>query len=124
MEDELGTVTIAPQVLLTIAKLTTLSIRGVVSMSYSLTGNVTRLLHRRSVGRGIKMRIEDDVVYLDLYINVEPNVNLLELGRQIQHETARAINDMLGMHVGEVNIHIEDVVSQPAEDELEKEAEE
>jgi hypothetical protein len=28
------------------------------------------------------------------------------------------------MHVGEVNIHIEDVVSQPAEDELEKEAEE
>jgi hypothetical protein len=26
--------------------------------------------------------------------------------------------------VGEVNIHIDDVVSQPAEDELEKEAEE
>ena len=124
MDDELGTVTIAPQVLLTIARLTTLSIRGVASMSHSLTGNVTRLLRRRSVGRGIKMRIEDDVVYLDLYINVEPNVNLLELGRQIQHEPARAINDMLGMHVGEVNIHIDDVVSQPTEDEIEKEAEE
>jgi uncharacterized alkaline shock family protein YloU len=124
MDDKLGTVTIAPQVLLTIARLTTLSVRGVASMSHSLTGNVTRLLRRRSVGRGIKMRIEDDVVYLDLYINVQPNVNLLELGRQIQYETARAINDMLGMHVGEVNIHIDDVVSQPAEDELEKEAEE
>jgi uncharacterized alkaline shock family protein YloU len=68
------------------------------------------------------MRVEDDVVYLDLYINVEPDVNLLELGREIQQETARAISDMLGMHVGEVNIHIDDVVRRPAESQLEEAA--
>jgi uncharacterized alkaline shock family protein YloU len=123
MDEKLGTVTIAPQVLLTIARLTTLSIPGVASMSHSLAGNVGRLLRRRTLGQGIRMQVEDDVVFLDLYINVEPDVNLLELGRQIQHETARAINDMLGMHVGEVNIHIEDVVSQPEKDEPLEEAE-
>jgi uncharacterized alkaline shock family protein YloU len=113
MEEKLGTVTIAPQVLLTIARLTTLSIPGVASMSHSLAENVGRIFRRRTLGQGIKMRVEDDVVYLDLYINVEPDVNLLELGRQIQQETARAISDMLGMHVGEVNIHIDDVVPPP-----------
>jgi uncharacterized alkaline shock family protein YloU len=123
MDEKLGTVTIAPQVLLTIARLTTLSIPGVASMSQSFAGNVNRLLRRRSLGQGIRMQVEDDVVFLDLYINVEPDVNLLELGRQIQHETARAINDMLGMHVGEVNIHIEDVVSRPEKDEPLEEAE-
>jgi uncharacterized alkaline shock family protein YloU len=123
MDEKLGTVTIAPQVLLTIARLTTLSIPGVASMSHSLTGNVSRLLRRRSLGQGIRMQVEDDVVFLDLYINVEPDVNLLELGREIQHETARAINDMLGMHVGEVNIHIEDVVSRPEQEEPLEEAE-
>lgn len=123
MDEKLGTVTIAPQVLLTIARLTTLSIPGVASMSRSLAGNVSRLLRRRSLGQGIRMQLEDDVVFLDLYINVEPDVNLLELGRQIQHETARAINDMLGMHVGEVNIHIDDVVSRPEKDEPLEEAE-
>jgi uncharacterized alkaline shock family protein YloU len=123
MDEKLGTVTIAPQVLLTIARLTTLSIPGVASMSHSFTGNVSRLLRRRSLGQGIRMQVEGDVVFLDLYINVEPDINLLELGRQIQHQTARAINDMLGMHVGEVNIHIDDVVSRPEKDEPLEEAE-
>lgn len=122
MEEKLGTVTIAPQVLLTIARLTTLSIPGVASMSHSLAGNVGRIFRRRTLGHGIKMRVEDDVVYLDLYINVEPDVNLLELGRQIQQETARAISDMLGMHVGEVNVHIDDVVPQPPQNQPEEAA--
>jgi len=117
MEERLGTVTIAPQVLLTIARLTTLSVPGVAAMSSSLAGNVGRLLGRRSLSEGIHVEVEDDVVYLDLHILVEPDVNLLELGRQIQQDTARSINDMLGMHVGEVNVHIEDVIlSSQAED--------
>lgn len=111
MEEKLGTVSIAPQVLLTIARLTALSIPGVAAMGSSFTGNVGRLLRRQGLGEGIRMRVEDDVVYLDLHIVVEPNVNLLELGCEIQQETARAVNDMLGMHVGEVNIHIDDVIA-------------
>lgn len=123
MEEKLGKVTIAPQVLLAIARLTALSTPGVASMAHTFAGNVRRLLRRQGLSEGLGMHVEDDVVYLDLHIIVEPNVNLLKLGRQIQHDTARAINDMLGMHVGEVNIHIEDVVAPPAETEAEEEAE-
>jgi uncharacterized alkaline shock family protein YloU len=123
MEEKLGKVTIAPQVLLTIARLTALSTPGVASMGHTFAGNVGRLLRRQRLSEGIGMRVEDDVVFLDLHIIVEPNVNLLELGRQIQHDIARAVSDMLGMHVGEVNIHIEEVVAPPAEKEPEKEAE-
>jgi uncharacterized alkaline shock family protein YloU len=124
MEEKLGTVTIAPQVLLTIARLTALSIPGVASMSSSFTRNVGRLLRRHSLGEGIRMRVEDDVVYLDLHIVVEANVNLLELGRDIQQETARAINDMLGMHVGEVNVHIDDVIAPGVDTQPHEETEE
>jgi uncharacterized alkaline shock family protein YloU len=123
MEEKLGRVTIAPQVLLTIARLTALSTPGVASMAHTFAGNVGRLLRRQRLSEGIGMRVEDDVVFLDLHIIVEPNVNLLELGRQIQHDIARAVSDMLGMHVGEVNIHIEEVVAPPPEREPEKEAE-
>jgi uncharacterized alkaline shock family protein YloU len=123
MEEKLGTVTIAPHVLLTIARLTALATPGVASMSSSFTGNVGRLLHRHTLGEGIRMQVEDEVVYLDLHIVVEPNVNLLELGRELQQETARAINDMLGMHVGEVNIHIDDVIAASADAQTSEEAE-
>ncbi len=111
MEEKLGKVIIAPQVLLTIARLTTLATPGVAHMSSTFAGNVGRLLRGQRLNEGIRMEVEDDIVYLDLHIIVEPDVNLLELGRQIQHDVARAINDMLGMHVGEVNIHIQDVVT-------------
>lgn len=110
MEKELGKVTIAPQVLVTIARLTTLGTLGVACMSPTLVESVSRMLRRERLNEGIKIVVEDDIVYIDLYIIVEPNVNLLRLGRQIQHDVTRAINDMLGMHVGEVNIHIQDVV--------------
>ncbi len=121
MEEELGKVTIAPQVLLTIARLSTLATPGVAAMSSTFAGSVGRLLRRERLDEGIKIQVEDDIVYLDLYIIVEPNVNLLELGRQIQHDVARAINDMLGMHVGEVNIHIQDVVTPSLKNRLEEE---
>ncbi len=121
MEEELGKVTIAPQVLLTIARLSTLATPGVAAMSSTFAGSVGRLLRRERLDEGIKIQVEDDIVYVDLYIIVEPNVNLLELGRQIQHDVARAINDMLGMHVGEVNIHIQDVVTPSLKNRLEEE---
>ena len=123
MEKELGKVTIAPQVLLTIARLTTLDTPGVACMSPTLVGSVSRMLRRQRLNEGIRIVVEDDIVYIDLYIIVEPNISLLELGRQIQHDVTRAISDMLGMHVGEVNIHIQDVVvpalRKPPDEEVE-----
>ena len=123
MEERPGKVRIAPQVLLTIARLTTLATPGVAYMSPSLVGNVSRFLRRQRLDEGITIEVEDDIVYLDLYIVVEPNVNLLKLGRRIQHDVTRAINDMLGMHVSEVNIHIQDVMAPSLQRRPEEESE-
>jgi uncharacterized alkaline shock family protein YloU len=123
MEKELGKVTIDPQVLLTIARLTTLATPGVACMSPSLGGSVSRMLRRQRLNEGIRILVEDDIVYMDLYIIVEPSVNLLKLGRQIQHDVTRAVNDMLGMHVGEVNIHVQDVAVPSLKEQPNEEAE-
>lgn len=109
MEEKLGKVTIAPEVLITIARLTTLSVPGVVRMSTDWMGNVNRLLGRTSSGGGVKIEVEDETVTVDLYVIVEPGVNMYNLGQAIQSEVTRAINDMVGVTVRAVNIHIQDV---------------
>ena len=109
MEEKLGKVTIAPEVLITIARLTTLSMPGVVRMSTDWMGNVNRLLGRTSSGGGVRIEVEDETVTVDLYVIVEPGVNMYNLGRAIQAEVTRAINDMVGVAVRAVNIHIQDV---------------
>ena len=75
-----------------------------------------RLLRRRAPGDGVKIEVEDDAVSVDLYIVVEQDVNVLKLSQEIQSEVSRAIHDMVGMEVKEVNIHIQDVENPPGAD--------
>ncbi len=108
-EEQLGKVFVAPNVLVTIARLTTLSVPGVARMSPGWPGGVNRLLGRTGTGDGVKIDVEDDVVSVDLYIVVEGGTDMLRLSRQIQAKVTRAIQDMVGMPVKEVNVHIQDV---------------
>jgi uncharacterized alkaline shock family protein YloU len=104
-----GTVTIAPEVLVTIAQLTTKDINGVHAMSVGWTREVNRFFGNECVGDGVQIKVEGDQVVVDLYVIVEHDVNMLQLGRTIQKQVIRAIEEMVGMDVRAVNVHIEDV---------------
>ena len=104
-----GKTTIAVDVLLTIAQLTTLSIPG-VSRFGSLRGKGMDILLRRGQAReGVKIEVIDDTVYVDIYAVLKKDVNVREVSHKIQHDVARAISEMVGMQVGRINIHIEDI---------------
>jgi uncharacterized alkaline shock family protein YloU len=100
--------TIAPEVLLSIARLTTLSVEGVSRMS-TTPGGVNRLLRRGHQNEGVHIEIDQKTVSADIYVYLEKGVAILEVSRNIQKEVARAISDMVGMEVGHINIHIEDI---------------
>lgn len=102
-----GKTTIAPGVLLTIARLTTLEVKGVSRMA-PVTGGVN-WIPKRSQADGIRIEIEDGRVYADIYVILEPEINVREVSRNIQNNVARSISEMVGMEIGRVNIHIEDI---------------
>ncbi len=102
-----GKTTIAPEVLLTIARLSCLNVEGVSRMA-TMSKPINRLLSK-SVKDGVQVEVEDDTVYLDLYVILKSDVNVREVSRTIQQEVTRAISEMVGMQVGKVNIHIEDI---------------
>ncbi len=99
--------TIAPDVLMTIARLTSLNVPGVSQLSLDPTG-VNRLF-KRNFNDGVRIEVKDDMVYVDLYVVLEKDVNLREVSRKIQQQVSRSIAEMVGMQVGWVNIHIEDI---------------
>lgn len=114
-EESLGKVIIAPDVLITIARLTTLSVPGVAHMAGGW-GQVSHWLHRGTAsGDGVRIHVEGNTVAVDLYIVVEQGTNMLQVSRRIQKEVARAIENLVGMVVREVNIHIEDVEFLPSD---------
>lgn len=109
-----GKTTIAPEVLITIARLTTLGIPGVARLS-TVPSDVNQFFKRGfTVVEGVRIAVEDDTVYADLYVIMQREVNVREVSHNIQAQVARAISEMVGMDVGKVNVHVEDIDYSPA----------
>ncbi|MGC9348729.1 MAG: Asp23/Gls24 family envelope stress response protein [Anaerolineae bacterium] len=113
-----GMVTVEPTVLETIARLTTLEVPGVVGV---VERDMDRLLG--VPGKSVAVQVRDKRVVVDLHILAGPDRSLLQLGRKVQYEVTRAIQQMIGMPVEAVNVHIEDVVYSESSEWAEAESE-
>jgi uncharacterized alkaline shock family protein YloU len=102
-----GKTTVAPDVLVTIARLSALSVQGVSRMA-QVSGGVNRLF-KRGVHDGVRIEVEDNVVTADLYLVLKRDVNIREVSREVQGQVARSIQEMIGMDIGSIDIHIEDI---------------
>lgn len=111
MEENLGNVTVAPEVLLSLVRLTALATPGVARLYAGMPTSVHRLFSGKTA-EGIKIEIEDHTVAIDLYVVAKPDAQMLTLGQTLQREINRAIHDVVGMPVKEINVHIEDVTDR------------
>jgi len=82
---------------------------------------VDRLLssHRAD---GVKVQVVDETVVLDLYLVAATDSTMLQLSREIQSKVTRAVHDIVGMPVREVNVHILDV-ADPSTSQVDRVAE-
>jgi len=101
-----GKTTLTPDVLLTIARMAALEVKGVRRMA-PVKGGVNSLLGRGN--DGVRIVVEDSNTFVDLYLVLDNDVNIREVSRTVQQTVTRAIAEMTGMEVGHVNIHIEDI---------------
>ncbi len=108
-----GKTTVAPEVLITIARMAALSVPGVSAMA-PVPGGVDRFF-RRGMNEGIRISVHEDVVVGDIYIIVGGDVNIREVGRNVQQQVARAIQEMVGMDVVQLDVHIENIEYEGAE---------
>jgi len=106
MHEAPGRVTIAPNVLISIGRLTAMGVPGVVRLCPSGLSGVLR----RGANEGVLVEVEGQRVNFDLFIVADGNLNLRQIGQEIQIRIARAIRDMVGMDAGVINVHIQDVV--------------
>jgi uncharacterized alkaline shock family protein YloU len=109
-----GRTTIAPEVLVSIVKLTVLGVEGVSQLA-AVPGRVNRIF-KREANDGVEITVENNTVYAEVFVIFKRDVNVREASRNIQNQVARAVKEMVGMEVGKVNVHVEDIDyrSEPA----------
>jgi uncharacterized alkaline shock family protein YloU len=104
-----GRIEVAPEVLTTIAHYATLGVEGVNRMA-ALPADVGHLLRRGVRHDGVLMEYTDGLLILDLYVMMDPHVNVLNTSREVQAAVIEAIDKMVGLPVHTVNVHVEDIV--------------
>lgn len=109
VDEDFCTVRISSGVLATIAGLTTMAVPGVLRTSGGIVSGVSRLVGRDNPTRGVKVRVREDHVYLDIHVVVEQGADLVRVGSQIQRDVAHAIDKMVGVPVAEINVYVQNM---------------
>lgn len=102
-----GKITIDPGVLINIAKLAALSVEGVSRMSTGARS--LESIFKSNHNGGVKVEVEANTVYVDLYLILNSDSDLYKTSEKVQNKVSRAITEMVGMEIGRVNVHIEDI---------------
>jgi len=106
----LGTVTVNEEVLLRVAGYTALECYGIVGMaSKRTTDGIVQLLGRENLGRGVRIRADEDKVDVELYIIVEYGISIGVVATAIIDTVKYKIEHLTGIKVGRVNVSVEDI---------------
>ena len=111
-----GKVTIAPTVLTTIVRLATLEQRGVKKLA-PVPPHVRGIFAGAATEEGIFVEVTDEGVQIEVHIVADTKANMLKLGEALQNSITRSIEEMVGMHVASVDVHIDDVMLETAKTE-------
>jgi uncharacterized alkaline shock family protein YloU len=106
-QNNVGSTTIAPEVIHKIARLTTLSVDGVSRMA-CFRGGLEKLVGKEEF-EGVKVQVKDGMVFIDIFVILISGLNVRDVSREIQARVSRTISEIVGMDVGGVNVHIMDI---------------
>ena len=107
-KESIGRIEVAPEVLVTIARIAVQEVEGVQQMA-QVPADIARLFQRGLRQDGVLLDLSENKVRFNIYVIMAPHVNLLEASRTIQTVVAEAIDTMIGIPVAAVNVFVEDV---------------
>jgi uncharacterized alkaline shock family protein YloU len=107
--NEKGSIKISDEVVGIIAGLAATEIKGVAGMSGGIVGGIAEILGRKNLSKGVKVEVGEKEAAADLYIIVNYGVRIPEVAWNVQENVKKAIENMTGLSVLEVNIHVQGV---------------
>ena len=109
VQNNLGTIKIADEVVTVIAGLAATEIEGVAAMSGGIVGGIAEMLGHKNLSKGVKVEVGEKEAAVDLYIIVNFGVQIPEVALKIQENVKNAIQTMSGLKVVEINVHVQGV---------------
>ena len=102
----MGQVQIADEVVAIIAGLAATEVEGVASMAGNITNELVSKLGKKSLSKGIRVKVEDGIVNVNVALNIAYGYSVPKTCKKVQEKVKAAIENMTGLEVEKVDIQI------------------
>ena len=110
IKNDLGTITIDQEVIARVAGLAAMDCYGIVGMAaVSMKDGLVHLLKKESLTKGVRLKMDDEYLTINLYIIVEYGTNMSAIAETLKSNVKYRVEDQVGLPVNEVNIFVEGV---------------
>ena len=105
----MGQVQIADEVVAIIEGLAATEVEGVASMAGNITNELVSKLGKKSLSKGIRVKVEDGIVNVNVALNIAYGYSVPKTCKKVQEKVKAAIENMTGLEVEKVDIQIANV---------------
>ena len=104
---------ISNDVVAVIAGVAVSEVPGVASMSGVFAGGISEVLSgKKNLSKGIKVDADEKEVKIDVNIIVEYGSRIPDVAFEIQNRVKKSVENMTGLKVSEVNVHVQGVKTE------------
>ena len=108
-EIEENGIKIADDVIATIAGKAAMEVSGVYSMAGGFAGGISEVFGKKNYTKGIKVDNSEKGLKIDVNIIVEYGARIPDVAYEIQNKVKKSIENMTGLTIEEVNVHVQGV---------------
>lgn len=102
----IGEVMIADDVIATIAGLAATEVEGVSAMQGNVTNELVGKLGMKNLTKGVRIKVSEAGVAVDLSIQMRYGYSIPKTCKAVQEKVKAAIENMVGLPVEVINVHI------------------
>lgn len=116
------TIKISNEAVATYAGIAVSEVSGVYGMSGGFAGITEALSGKKNLAKGIKVDVDEKNAKIDVNIIVEYGARIPDVAFEIQTRVKKSVENMTGLKVLEVNVHVQGVHAITDKDQSEEQA--
>lgn len=103
-EEKLGKISIADDVVASIAGIAALEVKGVSKLTGNISKDLIGKLGKKNLAGSVKTEITGTSVRVDLSLELEYGNSIKKVSEEVQIKVKQAVENMTGLHVESVNV--------------------
>ena len=107
--NELGNIRIADDVVKTIAAKAAGDVEGIYKLAGGVVDEVSKMLGKKRPTNGVKVEVGEKECSIEVFVIVEFGYPISEVAHEVQKAVLKAVSELSGLKVVEVNVYVQDV---------------